>query len=108
MFYQFLEINNLTTSEILNINNDYFHNPVTGEICDQSFIELYNQSIEMTLEAIQIVNNYLYGTGTISELESVFKNISYDTGVECKLGKRMIYTRKKVNRHNVFANQIKV
>lgn len=107
-FNQFLQKNNLTTSEILNNNNDRFHNPVTGQICNQSFMELYNQSIEMALEAIKIVNNYLYGIGTISELETVFKNISYDTGVECSLGKRMIYTRKKVNRHNVFANQIKV
>ena len=107
-FNIFLEINNLTTSEILNINNAPFTNPVTGRICNKSFMELYYQSIEMALEALKIVNNYLYEIGTISELETVFKNISYDTGVECSLGKRMIYTRNKVKSHNVFANKIKV
>ena len=49
----------------------------------------------MTLDAISKVNNYLYGNMPLSSLERVFKDLSYDTGVSCSLGKKLIYVRKR-------------
>ena len=39
------------------------------------------------------VNNYLYSNGSISSLENVFMDLSYNTGVSSSLGNQMIYVR---------------
>ena len=97
-FQEFLEQNALTKAEITNESNYTYRHPLTGEIHSESFLELYLKSIEMTKEAINITNKYLYGNESISILEKVFTNLSYDTGVDCSLGRNFIYTRKRVKR----------
>ena len=95
-FHTFLDSNNLTPSEITNENHDIYQNPVTGEIHRESFLELYFKAIDMTLDAIKEVNKYLYSQNiSLSSLEKTFMDISYDAGVECSLGRKFIYTRKK-------------
>ena len=94
-FNDFLEKHNLTIDEIIN-NNGVFRNPITGETCDKSFIELYNQAIEMSINAIIKVNEYLYSNTSLSNLENVFLDLSYNTGAPCSLGKQMIYTRRTI------------
>lgn len=94
-FNVFLERNNLTTNEITNESNDTYTNPVTGEKHNESFIELYDKSIEMSLDAIEKVNKCLYGDNSISTLDNIFTDLSYDTGVKCSLGKKMSYVRKR-------------
>jgi len=93
-FNTFLERNNLTTTEITNEYNDTYTNPVTGEKHKESFMELYDRSIEMSLYAIEAVNKCLYSSNPISTLDSIFTDLSYDTGVKCSLGKKMSYVRK--------------
>ena len=58
------------------------------------FIELYNQSIEITTNAISEVNRYLYDGNSQDTLNKVFTDLSYDTGVDCSLGTKMKYVRK--------------
>lgn len=99
----FLEENKLSVNEITNEKNNRFTNPVTGEIHYESFIELYNKSIEMTLNAIEIVNNYLYSNGSFGSLYNVFTDLSYTTGANYKLGNKMIYVRK--NKPNPILNR---
>lgn len=94
-FNQFLVQNNLNVSELTNENRQIYTNPVTGEKHNESFLELYYRSIDMTLDAIIKVNEYLYGNISLSSLEKVFQDLSYDTGVSCSLGKKLLYVRKK-------------
>lgn len=100
-FNQFLEKNDLTKEEILNSCNGNFRNPVTGLYQKESFIELYHRSIEMCLDAIDEVNKCLYDGYSNDRLLNVFKNLSYDTGVDCSLGKDFIYVRRKRNNNLV-------
>lgn len=94
-FNHFLEKNNLSKEEIINTTHETFTNPITGKKQNDSFDDLYYKSIEMTLNAILEVNNYLYNNNSINNLEKVFTDLSYDTGVSCSLGKKFVYTRKK-------------
>ena len=92
-FREFMDVNKLTYNDLTNKSKEYFTNPVTGEKHNESFMELYNKSIEMSIDAFKKVNNFLYSTSTLSSLEKVFLDLSYDTGVSCSLGKKMIYTK---------------
>ena len=94
-FKKFLERNNLTIEEITNESNDTYTNPVTGEKHNESFIELYDKSIEMSLDAIEKVNTYIYKDKPLDTLDSIFTDLSYDTGVDCSLGKKMSFVRKR-------------
>ena len=94
-FNDFLKKNHLTLSELTNENHELFTNPVTGENHNESFMDLYNISIEMALHAIIKVNGYLYDNASILELEKVFSDLSYNTGVSCSLGKQMTCVRRK-------------
>ena len=93
-FQAFLDKNNLTLSELTNDANEPYFNPVTGEKHNYNILELYARSLEMTLDAILRVNGYLYGNLSLSSLEKVFTNLSYDTGVACDLGKNFTFVKQ--------------
>ena len=93
-FNEFKFKNKLNESVINNEVKETYLNPVTGEKHNESFMELYYKSLDMTLDAIIKVNSYLYGNMSLSSLENVFKDLSYDTGVSCSYGKKLIYVRK--------------
>lgn len=94
-FKIFLERNNLTLEEITNESNDTYTNPVTGEKHNESFLELYDKSIEMSLDAIEKVNYCLYQDISIDTLDGTFTDLSYDTGVKWSLGTKMSFVRKR-------------
>jgi len=96
-FSEFMYRNKLEYNDLTNETKELYTNPVTGEIHNESFLELYYKSIDMTLDAIIKVNEYLYGNVSLSSLEKVFQDLSYDTGVSCSLGKKLIYVRKRWN-----------
>lgn len=93
-FKEFVEINNLTFEELTNEHNLIYTNPVTGEMHNECLVSLFNRSIDMSLEAIKLVNMFLYDNKSLNSLEKVFSDLSYDTGVSCELGKKMVYVRK--------------
>lgn len=93
-FEKYLEINNLTRGKILNIDKNTWRVPLTGEKHNESFVELYNKALEMTMYAISKVNGYLYDGESILTLYELFPNISYDTGVDISLGYTFTYTRR--------------
>jgi len=53
-FEEFLVINHLTREEIVNKDRNAWQIPLTGEIHYESFLELYNRALEMTMYAIVI------------------------------------------------------
>ena len=92
-FDKFLKINNLSLNEITNKNRKHWKVPVTGEIRNESLLDLYNRTLEMTLYAYQKVNEYLYNGKSLDSLEYLFPNISYDTGISLSLGYNMLHKR---------------
>ena len=44
----------------LNLDNDIWKNPETGEECKDSFDDLWDKSIEYSLQTMEDINNYLY------------------------------------------------
>ena len=98
LFEKFLEQNKLTRKEIINRDKNIWRMPLTGEKRCESFMELYNRSIEMTIYAIAKVNEYLYDGKSLSSLYELFPNISYDTGVDISLGYTFTYTRRNTHK----------
>lgn len=94
-FKTFLHKNNLTLGEMTNEDNAIYTNPVTGEKHNEKLIDLYYKAIDMTIEAIKKVNKCLYSNYPITTLDNVFTGLSYDTGIDCNLGRDMIYVRKR-------------
>ena len=101
-FKQFLEVNQLTHEEIVNSNNDTWRIPTTGEKHQESFLQIYQDALSTTLEAMNKVNKYLYDGKSISSLEKVFPNISYDTGCPLSLGLEMKYVRGRDNKMKAY------
>lgn len=93
-FNLFLIKNNLIPSDLTNDNHHLFINPFNGEKHYESFIELYNKGVELSLEAIMEVNRYLYSDTSIDKLDSIFEDLSYDTGTSCSKGRKLIYIKK--------------
>lgn len=93
-FEQFLELNSLSREEMVNANHNLWRVPTTGTARYENFLELYDKALNKTLEAINEVNKYLYDGKSITSLENVFPNISYDTGCDLSFGLNMPYTRK--------------
>lgn len=93
-FQKFLDVNQLTREKIVNSNNDTWRVPTTGEFHQESLLEIYQNILTTTLEAIDKVNEYLYNGKSISTLEKVFPDISYDTGCPLSLGLDMKYVRE--------------
>lgn len=78
-----MKLNSITTSDLLIDNGQVWKDTITGEDRIESFNDLYTNSINDTLSAIEEVNRYLYGNKFISDIESVFEDLSYDTGKRC-------------------------
>lgn len=97
-FESFLKTNELSSSDLTNDKHQIYTNPITGEIHSESFMDMYNHSIQTTVEAIHEVNRYLYNGKSIDVLDTVFTDLSYDTGVPCSLGTKMTHVRKRTIR----------
>lgn len=94
-FLKFLETNKLSISEIINDSNLIWTNPVSNEKHNESLLDLYNDALIKTIEAIDLVNKCIYDGKDISILYNLFTDLSYDTGAQCALGKQMNYVRKR-------------
>lgn len=94
-YKQFLDVNGLTEDEMVNKLHQPWIRPVTGEIHYESALDLYDAALERTLQAMDDVNQYLYGNKSIEDLVKVFPNLSYETGVDVSLGEKMIYNRSQ-------------
>jgi len=92
-FDEFLRVNHITREELSNENKNFYTNPCNGVVSNLSFLEMYYLSINQTLNAINEVNNCIYNNHNIANLNKVFKNLAYDTGVHCGKDREFIYVR---------------
>ena len=90
----FLKRNSLSLSEIANEDNDAWLNPVTGNLHHESFLELFYQSLDRSIEAIKEINDYLYNNGDFRNVMRVIPNLSLDTGLPKNKGLKMLYKRR--------------
>ncbi len=93
--FKYLKQNKLSFSDLTNESFLIYFNPFNGKIDRKSFIELFYRAIYDTLNAIDEVNAYLYGNSSLDALTNVFSDLSYDTGLPCELGKKIVYTKKR-------------
>lgn len=81
------------TSDIhnfLNSNHNLWRNPVCYSISStESFLDLYLKSIKLAKEII--ISSFSYFNNNSINLENVFTNRSYLTGLDCDLNKEMKY-----------------
>lgn len=85
--------NNEKVLQYLNLNNDIWYNPETGERTNDSFDDLWKKSLEASLQTIHDVNGYLYAD---KELKNTYikDDISYSTGLPCEKGQCFTYIKK--------------
>jgi hypothetical protein len=73
-----------------NEKKEWYH-PCTKEENDQSFDELYQMSAIKCTDTIKIVDLYLKDKVNIDKLKKAIPNISYTTGLDLSLRKKMSY-----------------
>ena len=92
-FKEFLELININEIDLSNEENNFYTNPCNGVVSNLSFLEMYYLSINKSLDAINEVNKCLYNNHNIANLNKIFKNLAYDTGVHCGKDRKLIYVR---------------
>lgn len=70
---------------VLNLNHDVWHHPVTNEIHKESFEDLYKISMDKTIKYVKGVNDYFNNKIDIKKLEKIIENNSYSTGLDSDL-----------------------
>lgn len=95
-FDDFLDFNLLSKDEILNSYHGEWLNPMTGKINFKSIDEMYIDAFNQALESMIVVINYFDNKVDIKTIENLFKDLSYNTGVNCSLGQDIKYIRKKI------------
>jgi len=95
-FNEFLDVNALTREEILNSSYGEWLNPMTGIASYKSVNEIYTEALNQALEAMVVISNYFDNKVDISTVEKLFRGLSYNTGVDWKLGQDMKYVRKRI------------
>lgn len=77
--------------EILNENNNIWLHPITGDKHNESFNELYITALDKSIESIESINKYFQNKLSIDQLESIIKNDSYSTGLNCDARSKFTY-----------------
>lgn len=77
----------------LNLNNDLWYNPETGDVHNESFDNLWDKACEVALETINDVNRYLYQDKNIRN-PIINDDLSFNTGIPCCEGQKLKYLKK--------------
>lgn len=69
----------------LNLDHKKWQHPrYKDEVYNLSFLELYNNALDLAVDTINKVNNILYNNDDINKLNDIFRNLSYSSGKDCK------------------------
>lgn len=94
-FYNYLSFAKMEENDLTNESHETWFNPITGKSSTKSIVDLVNESIEYAKFLIESVQAVIYGGKSIETLNTVFDNKSYDTGLDCAIGKPFIRSRAK-------------
>ncbi len=94
-FYKYLEMAQMSESDLTNEDHKIWFNPITGKSATKSILDLVDDAIEFAKELIESVQVVIYGGKSLDTLKSVFDNSSYDTGLDCSIGKPFKRSRIK-------------
>lgn len=73
-----------TKKKYVNLNHKTWHHPVTNEPYNDSFLDLYNQSIKEATNKIKAIDKYLNtNKKDLQKLLKIIGNNSYTTGLDC-------------------------
>lgn len=79
-----------TSFDFLNFNHHMWRNPTTYSITSrESFYDLYVKSLKLAKKIIE--DTFLYLSGENIDLSKVYTNLSYTTGLDCTLKKKLKY-----------------
>lgn len=76
----------------LNMDRDVWYNPFTLESHKESIDEIWNKSIELYMQVIEEVNEYLYGNKEY-KISIIDNDLSYDTGLPANREKKLLVTK---------------
>jgi hypothetical protein len=71
--------------EVLNLNHETWHHPITNEKHNESFEDLYEIAAKKCEKMIKKCNDYFKGKCKIEDVEKVIGNISYSSGLDASL-----------------------
>jgi hypothetical protein len=77
----------------LNLTHGVWYNPETGEEYTSSFEDLWEKSMEISLETINDVNMNIYQDKKLSN-PLIMNNTSFNTGFSCESGQTLKYVKK--------------
>ncbi len=81
----------IDTNNYLNINNKKWNYPIDEKkVSIKSFYDLYNDALDEALTIIKEVNDYFYNDKKIN-INKLFKNKSYVTGIDCNKNLKQKY-----------------
>lgn len=95
---KYLNLTKLTEETLVNEDHDIWYNPINLKPSHLSFLNLFENAINFAQEIIKEVNKVVYENESIMILETIFDNSSYDTGLNCSIGKPWIRSRIKDQR----------
>ena len=79
-----------TSFDFLNFNHRIWRNPTTYSITSkESFYDLYVKALKLSKKIIE--DTFLYLKGENIDLKAVYTNLSYVTGLDCNLKKKLKY-----------------
>lgn len=91
----YFEKNHISKDFLLNSTHQEWQSPFSGKKSTESCSDLYSKSVIKSLELTEEAHRFLYGNSTLQRVQKAFPNISYDTGIDCSVGKKFIYTNQK-------------
>lgn len=88
----YFEKNHISKDFLFNSSHQEWQSPFSGKRSTETFQDLYSKSIIKSLELTEVAHYFLYGNIALKKIKNAFPNISYDTGIDCRFGKKFIYT----------------
>ena len=82
--------NHLEDYDYLNETKTTWYHPVTNEPLDYSVEEIFENARVFALDMINRLRPYLYENKKV-DLETIFTNLSFNSGLDCDLHKKMKY-----------------
>lgn len=97
----YLKYAGMDQQDLTNSDKNIWRNPISMKKSNKSALELFDLGMRLSQEVIEQVNQVIYENKSISTLDNIFSDESYDTGITCSIGKpfcksRYLETHRKV------------